>query len=200
MKNLARLSSLVAALCVGIPATGFTKDHGGSSQSGNVQGNHGSFQGNHGSFQGNHGSFQGTHGNWQASNHSNWHGGDHGNWHGGHGDWHGHNHFYGPSFGFYGSYYPYYSTPYYGGDYYDDYDSGPSVGFSITDSSSYRSGGDDLAIGVQRALRRDGYYRGSVDGDVGPGTRGAIRQYQYDHGLEVTGRIDRGLLRSLGLD
>ena len=58
---------------------------------------------------------------------------------------------------------------------------------------------DDLAVDVQRALARRGFYRGGVDGDVGPGTRAAIRAYQYEHRLEVTGRIDGSLLRSLGL-
>ena len=43
-------------------------------------------------------------------------------------------------------------------------------------------------------------YRGEIDGDIGPGTRAAIRRYQYERRLEVTGRIDRSLLRSLGLD
>lgn len=58
---------------------------------------------------------------------------------------------------------------------------------------------DDLSVDVQRALARRGFYRGSIDGDVGPGTRAAIRSYQYDRGLEVTGRIDNSLLRSLRL-
>ena len=52
---------------------------------------------------------------------------------------------------------------------------------------------------VQLALRRQGYYRGPVDGDLGPETRAAIRDYQYDRRLPATGRIDTSLLRSLGL-
>ena len=52
---------------------------------------------------------------------------------------------------------------------------------------------------VQLALRRNGYYRGPVDGDLGPETRAAIRDYQYDRRLPATGRIDTSLLRSLGL-
>jgi hypothetical protein len=97
-------------------------------------------------------------------------------------------------------YYPTYSSSY--------YYSRPTVGISFTTSPSYttyrgisRSDdyADDLAVDVQRSLRKCGYYRGDVDGDIGPGTRSAIREYQYDHRLEVTGRIDRSLLRSLGL-
>ena len=39
---------------------------------------------------------------------------------------------------------------------------------------------------------------GSIDGDIGPGSRSAIRNYQADRGLAPTGRIDSALLRSLG--
>jgi peptidoglycan hydrolase-like protein with peptidoglycan-binding domain len=38
-----------------------------------------------------------------------------------------------------------------------------------------------------------------VDGELGRGTRAAIRVYQEENGLEVTGQIDRPLLRALGL-
>jgi hypothetical protein len=63
-------------------------------------------------------------------------------------------------------------------------------------SSSYSR---SLEADVQLALRRRGYYHGPIDGDAGPGTRSAIRDYQYDRGLAPTGRIDRDLIRSLGL-
>jgi Putative peptidoglycan binding domain len=91
----------------------------------------------------------------------------------------------------------YYSTP----DYDYDYDSSYSVRtYRGVPRASYRdSSSDDLAVDVQRALARRGFYRGGIDGDVGPGTRAAIRGYQYNHGLEVTGRIDGTLLRSLGI-
>jgi hypothetical protein len=56
-----------------------------------------------------------------------------------------------------------------------------------------------IEFDVQIALRREGYYRGPIDGAIGRGTRYAIREYQYDYGLPVTGRIDRRLIRSLGL-
>ena len=147
MKNLAHFSSLVAALCLGLPAAGLSHD--------------------------------------RQANLCDWHGHY----------WGGGIRVYPPYYGYYGAY-PYYA-PYYG----------PSVSFSYAPDSSptYRGArGDDradgLTVDVQRALRHDGYYRGDIDGDIGPGTRGAIRQYQYDHHLEVTGRIDRSLLRSLGIE
>ena len=60
---------------------------------------------------------------------------------------------------------------------------------------------EDAPLGsdVQRALKRRGYYNGPIDGDIGPGSRAAIREYQADHGLRVTGRVDGSLIRSLGL-
>ena len=106
-----------------------------------------------------------------------------------------------PSFGYgygYGS--PYYDSPYY---YHR-----PSLGFSFYSRpySVYRgrevygSYSDSLSVDVQRELRRRGYYRGPIDGDIGPGSRASIRAYQYDRGLPATGRIDESLLRSLGID
>ncbi|HYR57413.1 MAG TPA: peptidoglycan-binding protein [Chthoniobacteraceae bacterium] len=91
-------------------------------------------------------------------------------------------------------------SPYYGYGY--PYYSGPTFSFNF--SRSYSPGyedrySDDLAVDVQRALRRRGYYRGAIDGDIGAGTRAAIRDYQYDRGLAPTGRIDHSLLRSLGI-
>ncbi len=56
-----------------------------------------------------------------------------------------------------------------------------------------------VGVDVQRALARRGYYGGAIDGDIGPRSRAAIRSYQVDRGLPVTGRIDTLLLRSLGL-
>jgi Putative peptidoglycan binding domain len=56
-----------------------------------------------------------------------------------------------------------------------------------------------LDVDVQVALARRGYYHGPIDGDIGPGTSAAIRAYQYDNGLRVTGYIDGALIRSLRL-
>jgi peptidoglycan hydrolase-like protein with peptidoglycan-binding domain len=52
---------------------------------------------------------------------------------------------------------------------------------------------------VQEKLRGYGYYRGAVDGLSGAGTRAAIRAYQVDRGIQVTGRVDEELLSDLGL-
>jgi peptidoglycan hydrolase-like protein with peptidoglycan-binding domain len=50
---------------------------------------------------------------------------------------------------------------------------------------------------VQGALAQRGYYDGQIDGVAGPGTRSAIREFQRDNGLPVTGRIDSQLVQAL---
>ena len=108
------------------------------------------------------------------------------------------------SLGFYSTPAYYYDTPDYSYDSYPMHTSYrgtyyrgiPRASYSYRENSSY---GEDLAVDVQRALARRGFYRGEIDGDVGPGTRAAIRSYQYRHNLTVTGRIDGALLRSLRL-
>ena len=62
-----------------------------------------------------------------------------------------------------------------------------------------REVGGDLSVDVQRALARRGYYRGVIDGDLGPRSRAAIREWQMDCHLPVTGQIDAATLRSLAL-
>ena len=86
------------------------------------------------------------------------------------------------------------------------YHPGPVVSFNFgsrpstyTHTRSYSRSSSSLEASVQRALRREGYYDGPVDGDIGPRSRGAIREFQADNGLYITGRIDSRLLRSLGI-
>ena len=52
---------------------------------------------------------------------------------------------------------------------------------------------------VQTVLAKQGYYRGPVDGTIGPGTSRAIRAYQRDHRLTPTGTINSALAVSMGL-
>ena len=66
-------------------------------------------------------------------------------------------------------------------------------------SRYYVQSDSSIEADVQRALRRRGYYTGAVDGDLGPRSRAAIRGYQAEHGMEITGRVDDRLLRSLGI-
>lgn len=58
--------------------------------------------------------------------------------------------------------------------------------------------GQATLVRVQAQLSRLGYYRGEVDGDFGPQTSRALRQFQAENGLPITGRIDRATLATLG--
>jgi hypothetical protein len=156
----------------------------------------------------NHGSW--AQGNW---NHGNWNHGKwaQGNWN--HSNWNHHGHFrdnddqffFSTGFGFYGwgypwywDYPPYYSPYYYPYDYpyYYPYD---DAYYEINESPSYSyrmsAGGVDTA--VQIALWRRGYYRGPIDGVIGSKTEAAIRSFQADNRLPVTGIVNRSLLRAL---
>jgi len=58
---------------------------------------------------------------------------------------------------------------------------------------------DQVIANVQASLQQQGYYHGDVDGLIGPLTRGAIADYQRDHGLYTTSTIDQPTLQSLGI-
>jgi hypothetical protein len=90
----------------------------------------------------------------------------------------------------YGYGYPYYGSYPYGYGYY-----GPRT----TVYASARINDDATVAAVQRRLARGGYYRGSVDGVIGPATRSAIRSFERSNGLPIDGEIDSQLLRTMGL-
>lgn len=100
-----------------------------------------------------------------------------------------------PGYG-YGSSYGGYSGGYYGG--YGSSYGGYANGGSYNGGRSYGYNGNVVAR-VQQRLARAGFYRGSVDGVMGPRTRYAITAYERQHGLRVDGQIDRQLLATLGL-
>ncbi|MGI8890594.1 MAG: peptidoglycan-binding protein [Chthoniobacterales bacterium] len=114
--------------------------------------------------------------------------------------------------------YPYYGYPYsYGAPYYGGY--GYGYGYPVTpyytydprgvyqgrvvnpDRATNDGGGKEVSMAarVQRQLAEGGYYRGSIDGIIGDGTRRAIRSYQRDNGLAADGRIDNQLLSTMGI-
>lgn len=111
-----------------------------------------------------------------------------------------HHRYYRPRSNFYfgiGLGYPYYGYGYpYNGGYPYGY------GYYAPRTTVYASSGinDDATVAaVQRRLARGGYYHGSVDGVIGPGTRSAIRAFERNNGLPVDGLIDGQLLRTMGL-
>jgi Putative peptidoglycan binding domain len=58
---------------------------------------------------------------------------------------------------------------------------------------------DRIIEDVQLALQQQGYYAGSIDGLLGPQTRGALAAFQSDYGLAITSGVDRPTLQTLGL-
>jgi hypothetical protein len=58
---------------------------------------------------------------------------------------------------------------------------------------------DKVIANVQGVLQQMGYYKGEVDGLLGPVTREALAAYQADQGLTTTEAIDEPTLESLGM-
>jgi hypothetical protein len=82
--------------------------------------------------------------------------------------------------------------------YYDDTQSSGTQPSSGTQNGTQYW--NDLAMSVQSKLAQQSYYRGPIDGVIGSGSLQAIRRFQADHGLPVTGRIDPKLLKTLGVE
>jgi hypothetical protein len=58
---------------------------------------------------------------------------------------------------------------------------------------------DQVVADVQGILKEQGYYKGEIDGLVGPMTREALTAYQEAAGLPPTASVDEPTLESLGL-
>ncbi len=56
---------------------------------------------------------------------------------------------------------------------------------------------DQLVLEAQSRLQEMGYYRGSLDGQIGPETREAARAFRYDAGLPVSSSVDEDLIEWL---
>ena len=52
---------------------------------------------------------------------------------------------------------------------------------------------------VQAGLYAQGYYKGTIDGILGPETKSAIVMLQSDRNLPVTGTITKDVLNALGV-
>jgi hypothetical protein len=121
--------------------------------------------------------------------------------------WHGHHSLFinGSWFIFDSGFYPgsyWYPDDYYASDYYGSpygYDPGYDETGVYDETGSAGQSNDSTVAAAQERLARQGYYRGKIDGIVGPETRRAIMRYQSDHGLRVTGRPDVDTLRALEL-
>jgi hypothetical protein len=87
----------------------------------------------------------------------------------------------GPWWGWDGGY-PYgygYRYPY---GYGNPYGYGYGYGYGGGQYGNYGDASHSRVAELQRRLARAGYYRGSIDGVLGPQTRQAIRAYERNHG------------------
>ncbi len=95
--------------------------------------------------------------------------------------------------------YDYYGYGYYGDPYaYDSsyYDEG-AYGGAYSDQNGYADQStSSIVAAAQERLAREGYYRGQIDGIVGPETRRAVARYQGNHGLRWRGILQRRQRRS----
>ena len=102
--------------------------------------------------------------------------------------------------------------PYWGGGWGGWGGWGPSFGVSfvapvpvyrtvyvVRRAPSYASYSAPTLYRAQARLARLGYYPGPIDGDFGPMTSRALRNYQVDYGLPITGRLDYQTRSSLGV-
>ena len=56
-----------------------------------------------------------------------------------------------------------------------------------------------MTMRVQVELMRLGYYKGKIDGKMGPGTKEALRAFQRAEWLAITGGMDNATLARLGI-
>jgi Ni/Co efflux regulator RcnB len=99
--------------------------------------------------------------------------------------------------------YGYYADDYYYGYPYS-YDPGYYDSGAYRGEEYYQNGyGDEYSnstvAAAQQRLAQEGYYRGEIDGILGPETRRAIARYQNSHGLRATGDLTNDTLQDLGL-
>jgi peptidoglycan hydrolase-like protein with peptidoglycan-binding domain len=67
-------------------------------------------------------------------------------------------------------------------------------------STSAEQSNPTLVRSAQQALKQKGYDVGSIDGQLGPSTEGALRQFQQKEGLPQSGNLDQETLSKLGVN
>ena len=91
--------------------------------------------------------------------------------------------------------YPYgYAPGYYGSDVYEGEEYYDQNNYDVTVQSA-----DSIVANAQEKLAQQGYYRGGIDGVLGPETSRAIARFQNNQGLRVTGVLTRDTIEALGL-
>jgi len=73
-------------------------------------------------------------------------------------------------------------------------------GMSPNGSASSEQTNPDLVRSAQQALKDKGFDVGTVDGQIGPNTQSALRNFQQAQGLPQSGNLDQQTLSALGVD
>ncbi|HUE40757.1 MAG TPA: peptidoglycan-binding domain-containing protein [Chthoniobacterales bacterium] len=119
--------------------------------------------------------------------------------------------YYGYGYGYgYPYNYGYYPNGYgdgYGYGYNDpgDYNDQPGYDNGYNDQSRYQQNGygdrsaNSSVAAAQDRLTQEGFYRGQIDGVLGPETRHAIVRFQTKHGLGISGELTPETLNAMGL-
>lgn len=70
---------------------------------------------------------------------------------------------------------------------------GPVVPIEAYKGATYRTatGFEIPAVDIQKALKKAGYYSGTINGKIGPDSREALRNFQRDNGLTADGVCGR---------
>jgi peptidoglycan hydrolase-like protein with peptidoglycan-binding domain len=96
-----------------------------------------------------------------------------------------------------------------GGDHFDHHDhhvvspqtnNGAPVKASVATPSNAPVVSREQTMEMQRALTARNLYQGKADGVWGPKTESAVRNFQTQSGLEVTGTLDEPTARALGIE
>lgn len=75
----------------------------------------------------------------------------------------------------------------------------PPTASSQASAPQHSSASGSTVQSAQQALQQGGFYKGTVDGKMGPHTRQAIRSFQQSKGLHATGRLNQKTLTALGV-
>ena len=101
---------------------------------------------------------------------------------------------------YYGYGYGYYPYSYnYDPGYYDSYGDQSEQYYGPNSDDVTVQSADSIVANAQEKLAQQGYYRGEIDGILGPETSRAIARFQSNQGLRATGVLTRDTVEALGV-
>jgi len=87
--------------------------------------------------------------------------------------------------------------------YSQEYNEGTSQGWNQNFNAAAPGSNRELSQAtleeIQERLQQMGFYHGNIDGNWGPETQSALRDYQQQHGMQASGQLDFPTMADLGL-